>query len=393
MNKEIGIYVHIPFCKKKCYYCDFVSFPNCNNEIIEKYVENLKKEIEYGIRKTLKLFKQNYDNVEGINVNSIYFGGGTPSFIDAKYINDILNCLYLNENMKINDDCEITIEANPGTVDYDKLKAYKDMGFNRISLGLQSTNDEILKKIGRIHSYDEFLDAYKIAREVGFNNINVDLMFGLPYQTLEDVNDAINKIIELNPEHVSTYSLIVEDDTEMARMVDSDEIELPDEENEREEYWLVKKRLEREGYRHYEISNFAKENYESRHNMNCWKQEEYLGFGVNASSYVEKMRYSNIENLEEYIKNIEENRFDSNVIIEEVQDKKTMENEFMVLGLRMIDGVDISKFIERFKENPLELYSDSLKKLLKDNMITIGDRIKLTDKGLDLANIVWEEFI
>ena len=393
MNKEIGIYVHIPFCKKKCYYCDFVSFPNCNNEIIEKYVENLKKEIEYGIRKTLKLFKQNYDNVEGINVNSIYFGGGTPSFIDAKYINDILNCLYLNENMKINDDCEITIEANPGTVDYDKLKAYKDMGFNRISLGLQSTNDEILKKIGRIHSYDEFLDAYKIAREVGFNNINVDLMFGLPYQTLEDVNDAINKIIELNPEHVSTYSLIVEDDTEMARMVDSDEIELPDEENEREEYWLVKKRLEREGYRHYEISNFAKENYESRHNMNCWKQEEYLGFGVNASSYVEKMRYSNIENLEEYMKNIEENRFDSNVIIEEVQDKKTMENEFMVLGLRMIDGVDISKFIERFKENPLELYSDSLKKLLKDNMITIGDRIKLTDKGLDLANIVWEEFI
>ena len=393
MNKEIGIYIHIPFCKKKCYYCDFVSFPNCNNEIIGRYVEDLKKEIEYGVRKTLKLFKQNDDSVEMISVNSIYFGGGTPSFIDAKYIKDILNCIYSNVNIKVNDDCEITIEVNPGTVDYDKLKEYREMGFNRISMGLQSANDDILKKIGRIHNYDEFLDAYKIAREVGFNNINVDLMFGLPYQTLDDVNDAINKVIELKPEHVSTYSLIVEDDTEMARMIDDDEIELPDEDLEREEYWLVKKRLEGEGYRHYEISNFAKEKYESRHNMNCWKQEEYLGFGVNASSYVEKMRYSNIENLEEYMRNIEKNRYDSNVIIEEVQDKRTMENEFMVLGLRMIDGVDINRFIEKFKENPLEIYSDSLKKLLKDNMITIGDKIKLTDKGLDLANLVWEEFI
>ena len=393
MNKEIGIYIHIPFCKRKCYYCDFVSFPNCNNEIIERYVEDLKKEIEYGARKTLKLFKQNNENVEIISVNSIYFGGGTPSFIDAKYVKSILDCLYSNENMKINDDCEITIEANPGTVDYDKLKEYREMGFNRISIGLQSTNDDILKKIGRIHNFDEFLDAYNNSRKVGFNNINVDLMFGLPNQTLDDVNDAINRIIELKPEHVSTYSLIVEDDTEMARMIDNDEIELPDEDVEREEYWLVKNRLEGEGYKHYEISNFAKENYESRHNMNCWKQEEYLGFGVNASSYIEKMRYSNIENLEEYMKNIEDNRFDSNVIIEEVQDKRTMENEFMVLGLRMIDGVDINKFIEKFGENPLEIYSDSLKKLLKDNMITIGDRIKLTDKGLDLANIVWEEFI
>ena len=393
MNKEIGIYIHIPFCKKKCYYCDFVSFPNCNNEIIGRYVEDLKKEIEYGVRKTLKLFKQNDDSVEMISVNSIYFGGGTPSFIDAKYIKDILNCIYSNVNIKVNDDCEITIEVNPGTVDYDKLKEYREMGFNRISIGLQSTNDDILKKIGRIHNYDEFLDGYKTAREVGFNNINVDLMFGLPYQTLDDVNDAINKVIELKPEHVSTYSLIVEDDTEMAKMVDNDEVELPDEDLEREEYWLVKKRLEGEVYRHYEISNFAKENYESRHNMNCWKQEEYLGFGVNASSYVEKMRYSNIENLEEYMKNIEENRYDSNVIIEEVQDKRTMENEFMVLGLRMIDGVDINRFIEKFKENPLEIYSDSLKKLLKDNMITIDDKIKLTDKGLDLANLVWEEFI
>ena len=393
MNKEIGIYIHIPFCKKKCYYCDFVSFPNCNNEIIGRYVEDLKKEIEYGARKTLKLFKQNDESIEKISVNSIYFGGGTPSFIDAKYIKAILDCLYSNENMKINDDCEITIEANPGTVDYDKLKAYREMGFNRISIGLQSTNDDILKKIGRIHNYDEFLETFNNSREVGFNNINVDLMFGLPYQTIDDVNDAVDRIIELKPEHVSTYSLIVEDDTEMARMVDNDEIELPDEDVEREEYWLVKRRLEGVRYKHYEISNFAKDNYESRHNMNCWKQEEYLGFGVNASSYIEKMRYSNIENLEEYMKNIEEGRFDSNVIIEEVQDKRTMENEFMVLGLRMIDGIDINKFIEKFSENPLEIYSDSLKKLLKDNMITIGDRIKLTDKGLDLANIVWEEFI
>lgn len=382
MLNELGIYIHIPFCKQKCYYCDFVSYSNKCSEVKE-YIESLKKEIE----------EFDFSNYK---VTSIYIGGGTPSYIDSIYIVEILS--ELKEKLKCNliefKDIEITIEVNPGTVDTKKLNDYKKLGINRLSIGLQSTKNDILKKIGRIHTYQEFLEIYKLARETGFKNINIDLMIGIPGQKIGDLKNTLQDIIKLEPEHISVYSLIIEENTPIEKMLKNGEIKLPDEDLERNMYWYVKNTLELNGYNHYEISNFAKLGKESRHNLNCWNQEEYIGFGVAAHSYLNGIRFSNTINVEEYIQHIENNRKEENIQIEESQSLEDKKNEFMMLGFRKIQGVDIARFKEKFIDNPIFLYRENLNKLVEEGLIEVDlNHIKLTNKGIDLANLVFEEFV
>lgn len=375
-KKELGIYIHIPFCKQKCYYCDFISFAN-KNEKQEQYIKAIKKEID------------TYE-FEKYNVTTIYIGGGTPSYIESKYIVGLIEKLKskLTNNETKFDKMEITIEVNPGTVTKQKLQDFKSCGINRLSIGLQTTNNNLLKQIGRIHTYEEFLETYNWAKEVGFENINVDLMLGLPNQTIKDLKNSLKKVIRLGATHISVYSLIVEEGTVISKLLDEEKIELPSEETEREMYWYVKNTLELNGYKHYEISNFAKENKYSKHNMNCWKQEEYIGLGVAAHSYLNDTRFSNANNIEDYINNVE------NKEIEEVQTLEDKQNEFMLLGLRMLNGVDIASFKQKFGQNPIYLYRDRLNKLVEDGLVVIDlNHIKLTNKGLDLANLVFEEFI
>ena len=377
--KKLGIYIHIPFCKRKCHYCDFISFSG-KQKLIEKYINSLKQEII-----KCKIDKEEY------LVETIYFGGGTPSFIESKYIIDILEAI--RNKFKVLKDAEMTIEINPGTVEEQKLKAYYNAGINRISFGLQSTKSELLKLVGRIHSYSSFLDAYNLARKVGFKNINVDLMIGLPVQTIQDIKKDLERIIELNPEHISVYSLIVEEGTVIEEKIRNKELYLPSEELERKMYWKVKEKLEKNGYIHYEISNFAKKGLESKHNLSCWNQEEYIGFGLAAHSYINNTRYSNTENLEDYIVGADDPARPQKTT-HEIQTKEDKMKEYMLLALRKIDGVKISEFKNKFVDNPIYLYRESLSKLVLQDLIEIDiDNIKLTKKGIDLANLVWEEFV
>lgn len=370
-DKEIGVYVHIPFCKRKCYYCDFISFCE-KDELQEKYINTVIQEIE-------DFFNLN----KNVKIKTIYIGGGTPSFIDGKYIEKIMNTF--NKEGVV----EATIEVNPGSASLEKLKKYKEYGINRLSIGLQSTEDRLLKKIGRIHNYNDFLATYNLAREVGFDNINVDLMIGLPGQTIEDVKSSLNKVINLNPSHISVYSLIVEENTIIYNLIEQNKIVLPDEELERNMYWYVKNYLELGGYEHYEISNFAKNGKKSLHNLDCWNQKEYVGFGVSAHSYLNRKRFCNIGVLEEYIKD-----FKNTKEVQEVQSFYETKQEYMLLGLRKIKGVCISDFKNKFGENPIFLFKNELNKLIEEGLLEITtNNIKLTNKGLDFANLVWEEFV
>ena len=411
-NRELGIYIHIPFCQYKCDYCDFISFSN-KQDFIENYVEAVKKEINNYFRdKTL---------LETYTVTTIYIGGGTPSYIDSKYICEIMEVL--EKNLKQNkvkfEDMEITIEVNPGTVNKEKLEQYKKAKINRLSIGLQSTNNKILKEIGRIHTYEQFLETYQMAKQVGFDNINVDLMIGLPNQTIEDIKGSLKEIVQLHPTHISVYSLIIEEGTVIAKKIENHQLQEMDEELERNMYWYVKNTLELNGYTHYEISNFAKEGKESKHNLNCWRQKEYIGIGLAAHSYLNYVRYTNTSEMNQYITrmihlnrqivndilelsnhkektSLEEHEKNIETVyeIEEVQDVEDRKKEYMLLGLRTIEGVSISKFKEKYIDNPIFLYRKELEKLVEEKLVMIdGDDIRLTNKGLDLANLVWEEFV
>ena len=390
---ELGIYVHIPFCIKKCDYCDFISYSNCF-DMQERYVEKLLEEIE-----------ENKDLLKNNFISTIYIGGGTPSAIKPELIKEILDKIYLAAEIEEKNEVEITIEVNPGTTTKNNLQMYRNCGINRLSIGLQSTDDAILKEIGRIHNYEQFLDTYKWAGEAGFENINVDLMLGLPGQDIEILKNSLENVVNLKPtpKHISVYSLIVEEETKIEQRIDSGELSLPDDEEERRQYHYMKNFLELNGYKHYEISNFAKPGFESKHNMNCWEQKQYVGFGIAAHSYVDGVRYSNTTDLKEYLNvndnesgdNLkEEGKFNTIKTIEETQNKLDMEKEFMMLGLRKLDGVSISKFEQKFGENPIYLFRNELQKLVEEDLLEVDlDDIKLTSKGLDLANLVWEEFV
>ena len=323
-------------------------------------------------------------------ITTIYIGGGTPSAIDCKYIADIMNTIKKVANLETLENIEVTIEVNPGTITEEKLISYKNFGINRLSIGLQTTNDKLLKTIGRIHKYQDFLNTYKTARKLGFDNINIDLMIGLPTQNLKDVKTSLEEIIMLKPEHISIYSLILEENTLMEKLVEQNILKLPSDEKERRQYHYVKNILELNGYIHYEISNFALPKKQSKHNCNCWEQKEYIGFGVSAHSYIAKKRYSNTNDLKKYLEK------NSNEIktINEIQNQEDQEKEYMLLGLRKLDGVQITKFKEKFGKNPIYIFRNEIQKLVEQELLKVDlDNILLTSKGLDLANLVWEEFI
>ena len=377
---ELGIYIHIPFCIKKCDYCDFVSYSN-KFDVQEKYAKKIIEEIE----DNKKLLKEN-------KITTIYIGGGTPSSIKPELIKNILNKIYEVSNIQNKEKVEITIEVNPGTTTKNNLQLYKKCGINRLSIGLQSTNDSILNSIGRIHNYKQFINTYNWAIEAKFSNINVDLMLGLPNQTIRDLKQSLDDIVNLKPQpkHISVYSLIVEEGTIIEEKVKNGKLQLPEEEEERKQYKYTKDFLELNGYKHYEISNFAKEGYESKHNMNCWNQKQYVGFGLAAHSYIKGCRYSNTCDIEEYL-----NKKSKDVkTIHEEQTLEDMKKEYMLLGLRKLEGISISKFKEKFGENPVYLFRNELKKLVEENLLEVDlDNIKLTNRGLDFANLVWEEFV
>lgn len=387
--KQVGIYIHIPFCKSKCHYCDFLSFCG-KDKLIDEYVEGVRfeaREVGQGIKNDIQ---NKY--VDKVEVSTIYIGGGTPSYIDSKYIVQIMKDI--SENFEVKQDAEITLEVNPGTVDKQKLMEYKEAGINRLSIGLQSTDNELLKMLGRIHTYEEFEATYKMAREIGFNNINIDFIIGLPKQTMNDIDEMLKTAETLKPEHISVYSLIVEEGTKIEEKIQNKELELPDENLEREMYWTVKNRLENLGYSHYEISNFALPGKEAKHNLDCWNQKEYLGIGAGAHSYSDDARFSNIDNIEEYIKNTKENKLENNFVFHEKQDKSSKMKEYMLLGLRKLKGVSCSNFETKFGKDVFEEFGREIEKLLKQELIEIEeDSIRLSSKGVDLANLVWEEFV
>ena len=271
---ELGVYVHIPFCVRKCYYCDFVSYSN-KFEMQDEYIKKLIEEIE-----------DNKELLKNNEITTIYIGGGTPSSIKPELVKNVLDKICEISNITNKENIEVTIEVNPGTATKNNLQMYKNCGINRLSIGLQSTNDELLNEIGRIHNYEQFLNTYNWALEAGFNNINVDLMLGLPNQSISDLKESLEKIVNLRPEpkHISVYSLIVEEGTVIEKKINNGELKLPEEDEERNQYKYTKNYLELNGYKHYEISNFAKLGYESKHNMNCWEQKQYVGVGLAAHS-------------------------------------------------------------------------------------------------------------
>lgn len=388
-EEEVGLYIHIPFCKSKCYYCDFVSFAD-KMDLEARYIKCVEKElIRYSLENEIM---SAHDLENKYVIKTIYIGGGTPSIIDEIYIANIMKVI--KDNYSVKPDAEITIEVNPGTVTKEKLETYINLGINRISIGLQACQDNLLASIGRIHTYKQFEDTYEMAREVGFDNVNVDLMIGLPNQTLDDAKESIKKILDLKPEHISVYSLIVEPKTKISELLESNQIELPSDEVEREMYWYVKNTLEKHKYNQYEISNFARSGFESKHNLDCWNQKEYIGIGAAASSFLDNKRYSNVSEVEKYISNIEDNHPNKNFILAETLNYESKMKEYMMLGLRKIDGVNISEFERNFNQNPIVKYCKELKKLNQEGLIVVIDEnIKLTNKGIDLANLVWEEFV
>ena len=386
-NTGVEIYIHIPFCVKKCAYCDFLSFP-ADEQTQHSYIRALQKEI--ALRSA---------SIDHKSVTSIYFGGGTPSYINGEYICDILDTIYYYYG--VDEDAEITAEVNPGTADYAKLKKYHSYGINRLSLGLQSTYDEILKKLGRIHSYNDFKECYSNAARAGFNNINVDLIYGVPEQNYEMWSDSLKEIIQLGPKHISTYGLIVEEGTEFYELYGEDEKMrqggykpqlLPDEQVERIMYYMSIEYLCSSGYSNYEISNFAKPGYESRHNTGYWIGREYLGMGLGASSYLLGRRFSNTDNLEKYINmcNSGKLKFSGEQILSQ---EEKME-EFMFLGLRMTKGVSRRDFLKRFGITVESVFGDALNELRQNGLIMmVEDRIFLTSEGIDVSNYALSKFL
>lgn len=372
----LGLYVHIPFCKSKCYYCDFNSYAN-KNYVEEKYMDSLIKEID--LRSSI---------LDKYRISSIYVGGGTPTYLKLDSIYKLLSCLkgFCREGV------EYTWEANPGTLSYEKLMMLKDGGVNRLSIGLQSWDDNILKGLGRIHSVHDFVENFETAREVGFRNINVDLMFSIENQSLENLGNTLDNVIGLKPEHISCYSLIIEEGTEYYRRVKEGTIAEIDEELDREMYYLAVKKLESAGYKRYEISNFARQGYECTHNIIYWKTKPYLGIGAGAHSYIGTMRFSNERLPEDYICKVNDSKLP--VCWCEELSTENMMSEFMFMGLRMSEGVGFKEFRNRFNRELTSVYGEKIDELIDKGLLAVENgRLMLTEKGIDLSNQVFVEFI
>ena len=380
--KELELYLHIPFCVKKCNYCDFLSAP-AGEETRAAYVDALLEEI------------RGFDETEDYEVVTVFFGGGTPSILPGQAIFRIMEAL--REKFSFRKEAEITLEANPGTVDKEKLSFYKKAGINRLSFGLQSADAEELKKLGRIHTWEKFLESFQLAREAGFSNINVDLMSALPGQTKESWEKTLRQVLALQPEHISAYSLIIEEGTPFYQLYEKDverrdageEPELiPSEEEERAMYEATGRILKEQGYLHYEISNYAKPGCECRHNLGYWQRRDYLGFGLGASTLLNPVRYKNTEDLEAYLGG----DFSKKEFF--VLTKDNQIEETMFLGLRVLEGVSKEQFREQFSCELRVVYRKELEKLEKEGLLEEeGDFVRLTSRGIDLSNPVLAEFL
>ena len=409
-KNNLELYIHMPFCVKKCEYCDFLSFPADTNTQI-KYVHALLNEIRfYG------------EKMSGFRVSTIYIGGGTPSWLEPELVTAVMDQIY--KSFQVYEDAEISIECNPGTVTAAKLQAYRRAGINRLSIGLQSTNNTELKTLGRIHTYEQFLKTYELARNEGFTNINVDLMSGLPRQSAESFADTLQRVIRLKPEHISAYSLIIEKGTPFYEKYKFDMVrqeagmkteELPTEDDTYKMLKLTQRVLAKAGYERYEISNYAKPGYACRHNVGYWTRENYLGLGLGAASLIDNVRYSNTRELYEYIEICREltflppevfapeegmdaperGWFGSNLHTEAaVVNRKAQMEEFMFLGLRMPEGISRNEFETNFGMPIEAAYVQVLPDLQAQKLIEKREgRVYLTDRGMDVANYVMAQFL
>lgn len=364
-----GIYIHIPFCIKKCLYCDFTSYTGCAH-LHEKYINALGQE--------MSLYK-------GEKADTVFIGGGTPTILEPVLLNRLLSLV--RDNFKLENNCEFTAEANPKTLDVEKLKILKDGGVNRLSIGVQSFFDNELKAIGRIHSAGEAERTISLARENGFDNINIDIMSSLPYQTKETLISSVKKAVSLGAEHISCYSLIIEDNTPIAEKYDSGIYKYPDENTDREMYYAVRDLLKKSDFERYEISNFAKKGRECRHNLKYWQGESYIGLGAAAHSFDGNTRRCNTDKLDEYLNG----QFEKKTIKLTLNDKI---EEYMITGLRTSYGINETVFLNKFGTEIKKVYKNVLDKFIKSGHMEYNNGVyKLTDSGIDISNTILCEFI
>lgn len=381
--KKLGVYVHIPFCVKKCDYCDFLS-ASASVEKKKEYVKWLCKEIE-----------NQYGRYKEYVVDTIFIGGGTPSILEPEDLRQILETV--RSRFPVSEDAEISMEMNPGTAEEEKIIQYAHMGINRLSIGLQTADNRELERLGRIHTWEDFLETWRLVRMAGFSNVNVDLMSALPGQTMESLSQTIEKVLALQPEHISAYSLIVEENTPFYQWYGPEgkkQKELPDEQTDRQMYELTKEMLQKHGYERYEISNYARKGNECKHNIGYWTGKDYVGFGLGASSFVKHIRFQNETDLATYQKKV---MLGQPVIMEQqtISIQEQME-EFMFLGLRMMKGVSPDKFKEQFGESMYEVYGEQITKLMGQKLLKQCPKtgnISLTDRGIDVSNQVFVEFL
>lgn len=371
--KNTGIYIHIPFCKSKCNYCDFNSYAGMN-EYKNPYFSALNKEIELWKDKKSAL------------IDTVYIGGGTPTSVNTEHICDVMKKVF--SSYKILPGAEITVECNPGTIGYDGLKALRESGINRLSIGLQSTDDKMLKTLGRIHTFADFKRCFEDARHAGFDNISLDLMYGLPGQTMEIWEKTLEDAMQFDCEHISCYSLKVEEGTPFAEM----ELNLPDDDTVADMYEECVRFLEQKGYGRYEISNFAKPDYESKHNLKYWKCDDFIGFGAGAYSCIGNERFSNCCPIGEYINNIEEKE---TAVCDRIPlTKLNKMSEFVFLGLRCTKGISAEEFENRFGYSIYDIYGEIIEKYIKMGfLICEKNRIRFADKAFFVSNTILAEFV
>ncbi|MDP4143900.1 MAG: radical SAM family heme chaperone HemW [Bacillota bacterium] len=371
--KDVALYIHIPFCKQKCLYCDFPSFSG-KEKCMMDYTRALSKEIR---------------SLGDLKIKTIFIGGGTPTYLPLEAWKLLKESIF---TLNLHNDLEFTVEGNPGTFSQEKLEFFLQMGINRLSIGLQSYDDVMLKRLGRIHNIKDFNASYRMARTAGFKNINIDLMFGLPNQSIEQWTSTLEQVISLNPEHLSCYSLIIEEGTPFYAMYESGNLRLPDEDNERIMYQKALEILKAKGYHQYEISNFSKTNKECKHNLVYWNLGDYHGCGAAAHSYINGVRYRNVEDVEKYIHLINNSK-KSIVEVYENSLEDDME-EFMFMGLRKTEGISISEFSHRFKKDIFQVYGDVINKYINLNLlIKKEDKLYLSAKGIEVSNVVMSDFI
>ncbi len=387
-SRELELYLHIPFCVRKCLYCDFLSRPG-NREEIREYAGLLAEEI--------RLWGQQLSR-EDYRVVSVFIGGGTPSCLAGEEI--LLLGQAWRESFVLESEAEITIEANPGMIDPGVERVWRQAGINRASLGLQSARNQELKTLGRIHTWEEFVESYQLLRRAGFDNINIDLMSGIPGQDLESLRETLQRTVELQPEHISAYSLILEEGTPFYQMEQEGKLETVSEEMDRRMYQYTKEYLQQQGYHRYEISNYARDGRECIHNCGYWQGREYLGLGLGASSFLQGYRFANPSEQEGYRKQLQciarDDWKHSAFLSPERQSREALMEEFCFLGLRMKEGISRREFNRRFGVRFTEVYGDVADSLLEKKLLAedaFHDRIYLTDRGIDVSNTVLAEFL